>query len=167
MSTKRRARRTPSRWGGMSPLEIALSQVRKFTAEELANILSLSTAARHALQFGGFNADHWGALVEALNHSEALARPGINLAPDHLQTIEAGQQALADLRTRRADRGIWCATGPELTQLDDALWLWKLQLQHASVGEYRRAQAWMDAEIRRARAGNPGRTVVHLDDIKD
>ncbi|MCW5648391.1 MAG: hypothetical protein KIS62_01460 [Ramlibacter sp.] len=167
MTTKRRARRKPNRWGTMTPLEIALSQARKFTPAELVNVMANATAARHALQYGGFKANDWGALAEALNHSEALAQPGLNLAPDHMHTIEAGQQAVADIRTRRASVGTWGATGPELQALDDALWIWRVQLTHASVGEYRRGLEWVTAEERKARAGQPGRTVVHMDEIRE
>ena len=167
MTTKRRRWRQPNQWGQLTPLEIALSQARKFTVDEVAKVRAASSRARQALQFGGFNAAHWSALAEALNHAEGLAQPGINLAPDHLHTIEAGQQALADLRHRRATRNTWAATAADFKALDDALWVWGVQLSHVSVGEYRRAQAWMLAQERAARAGQPGRTVVHVDDIED
>jgi hypothetical protein len=79
--------------------------------------------------------------VDALNTAEALAqRHGI--APDHIDKIRAGQDALVAVYDRQLQS--WTLRGTEIAALSEALLIWRVQLDFCSRGELAAARAYVE-----------------------
>lgn len=144
----------------LDPISLAMDQARKLTPTERAQLQAAARAGFEALRTGHGNVEAWQDLADVLNLAEALAERRI--AGNLMDTVRTAQAALAALIHRVHAGTGWTLRGPELTALDDGLWLYAVQLNHCSAGEHRRAHAIVRNRISQALAGNAGgRTVVH------
>lgn len=143
------------------PVSLAMAMAAKLDAAQLPGMLAGIQARLEAFRTGHGNSEHWAALADSLNVAEALAQ--LNIARDHEDTFERGQQALAAVHGRaHGPQKSWTLRGPELQALDDALFVHGVQLQHCSQGELHQAVTSVRRRVAAALAGNAGRGVKVL-----
>lgn len=141
------------------PMGLAMTQVALLLPQQKDPLIATCKEAIHRMQFGGADQKDWGALADSLNVAEMLCTMAI--ASDHLETFANGLQALANVWLRHKTNHSWTLRGPELTAIDDALFVHYIQLNHCSQGEMAKALAAVRRKSQQARAGNvgPGVTV--------
>lgn len=123
-----------------TPFEIALIKASTLVPDERAQYLDDASRGFHAFKAGQGSMEHWRHIVDALNTSEALAqRHGI--APDHIDTIRAGLDALTAVYGRQLQS--WTLRGTEIAALTEALAIWRVQLDFCSRGELAAARAYI------------------------
>lgn len=145
------------------PVGLAMAMAAKLDAAQLPGMLAGMQTRLDAFRTGRGNSEHWAALADSLNVAEALAR--LNIARDHEDTFERGQQALAAVHGRaHGPLRSWTLRGPELQAIDDALFVHGVQLQHCSQGELQKACTLVRRRMQQALAGNVGRNtrVLHV-----
>jgi len=128
--------------------------------EEREQALQPMRAAFESFRRGEGSAEHLAHLVDLANFGRELSRRGI--VSSHLHVFEAALAALVGLLQRRAvdqamSRGTsWTLRGPEIAALEDALFFYGVQLQHASRRELRQAYRRVHAQAEQALRGNAG-----------
>lgn len=150
----RRARTRFDRRVILNPVAVAIESAQKLRPEYRSNLQRIVELALQAFRTGRDCDAQWRNMADALNTAEALARIGIASDDDSRERIDAAQRVLADVHQRQAQRGSWTLRGPELQALDDGLWIFRVQLDHCSLGEFERARRDSAERIRQARAGN-------------
>lgn len=123
-----------------TPFDIALARAAALTPEKRAMFLDDASQGFTSFKAGQGSLQAWLHLVDALNTSEALAQRH-HIADNHVDTIRAGQDALAAVWARQ--RTSWTLRGTEIAALDDALFIWRVQLDFCSVGEISAARAYV------------------------
>jgi len=116
------------------------------------------------LQFGrGIDCQmHLKCMADAINVAEALAELRICSDDTSRGCIQAGQQVLATVLERHAERRTWTLHAQERQALDDALWLHGVQLDHCSLREYEQALQRVRNVARAALTGSVGPGVMVL-----
>ena len=143
----------------VNPIVYAMESARKFTPDQLAQLMAPNTAAVEALRTGYFNADHWRILADAFNIAEALARPPVNLANDHLAKFEEAHCVLFARSEQYRDRRTWTPRAPQLATIKDAMELFEIQLSYVGQGEFERAVDRLRRQITQAIRGNGAKNV--------
>lgn len=156
MTTRRKRR--PGRIA--NPLAIAFDNVRKLTPDEQREHLRPAREALAGLRSGSGSLGRWRDLADALNIAEALG--ALSIAGNLLDDVRAGQAALSRVLDRARDTTKWRLEHSEAIALDDALFVLRVQLEHCSAGEQRRAVDNVRNRISQALAGNGGpRVTIH------
>ena len=132
---------------------LAATLASKLTPTQRAPLEDAIARSFQALRAGAGTQPDWANLADALNVAETLAELGI--ASDHAETFVRGQQALAAVHARVAAGRSWTLYPAEITALDDACWLARIQLEHASQGEYRQAIHTVQRRVAGALSGSP------------
>ena len=140
----------------VNPIEHAMASARCFTPAQLERLMAPNRAAVHALQFGGFSAEHWKALADAFNVAEVLARPPVNLANDHASKFDEAQKVLFALSEQYRDHHTWTARASQLAAVRDALEIFQIQLENVAQGEFERAVEKLRQRMIQAIRGNGG-----------
>ncbi len=137
-----------------NPFEVAIAQAQKLTPAGRAHLQGIVTTAFEDFRRGARCADAWATMADALNMAESLA--GLNIASDHASRtkIDRGQQVLADVCLRFHERASWTLYPAELTALDEALFIHRVQLEHCSLGEFDQAETLTRNRVFQARHGN-------------
>ena len=136
------------------PVDLAISRAALLTDAQRAALTTPTTTALQRLRTGGFTPADWKDLADAMNVAEALAE--LRIVSDHGDSFAAAQAALANLITTHRTRGRWVARGAELTAIDTAAWLHRIQLAHCTQGELDSAIRRVQRRVRGALAGNVG-----------
>jgi hypothetical protein len=150
----RRARARFDRRVILNPVAVAIEGAQKLCVKDRSNLQRIVDLALQAFRTGRDCAAQWRNMADALNTAESLARVGIASDDASRDRIDAAQRVLADVHQRHAEHGSWTLRGPELQALDDGLWVFRVQLEHCSLGEFERARHDCTERIRQARAGN-------------
>jgi hypothetical protein len=140
----------------VNPIEHAMASARCFTPAQLERLMAPNRAAVHALQFGGFSAEHWKVLADAFNVAEVLARPPVNIANDHADKFEEAQTVLYALSEQHRDRGTWTARSEQLLAVKAAMEIFQIQLENVGQGEFERAVEKLRQRMIQALRGNGG-----------
>ena len=149
-----RAKRTPLPL--VDPIRYAMASARTFTPAQLAQLMAPNHAAVHALQYGGFTADHWRVLADAFNIAEALAKPPVNIANDHAEKFDEAHCVLFALSEQYRDRRSWTARAQQLQVIKDAMFIFQIQLENVGQGEFERTVEKLKRRMVQALAGNGG-----------
>lgn len=142
-----------------NPVALALDNVRTFTPDEQRAHMRPALEALAGLRSARGSLRLWRDLADALNIAEALAELGI--ANNLRDQVAQAQAALRAVIERARSSRQWFCHAAEAVALDDALFVLRVQLQHCSAGEHRRAVERVRNLISQALAGNggPGVTV--------
>ncbi len=134
----------------LNPIAYAIEGAGKLPAEQRAAIVAGNLAALTALREGHATRDQFDRLTQALLIADELRAHG--LARDHTDTFAAAIDALAAVlaRTERTG-GRYIARGPELTAIDDAVFVHSVQIEHVALSEMERAQRRLGAQWRQQR----------------
>lgn len=145
-----------------TPFEIACARASLLTPAEHTGQAAPSHQAFAAFKAGQGTIEHWRELVDALNISEALAQRH-RIAPDHLSTILAGQNALAAVYARQLTS--WTLRGTEIAALTEALFIWRVQLDFVSRGDLLSARTYVHRRnVQVQRTANPqGARIVGIE----
>lgn len=159
----RRARKRAERPVYVNAVQLAIDRAQRLSAQDAAGQRALvETALLQFLQ--GIDCErHWASLADTANMAETLAGMGLGSGPHADAVIERGQQALAAVHQRQAERGTWTLYPAEI---DDLHWLVALhcrtQLPATSYGELETALDRTRNRIAQARAGNASPTAIVL-----
>lgn len=137
-----------------NPVALAIELAAKLSPAEQAELTRIAASAFTGLRTGREPKQAWCALADVLNIAEQLADIGICSDAQSRGLITAGQQALASLHQRHAERASWTLRVAELRALDDAVWIARVQIEHCAKGELERAVAATRNKVRQALAGN-------------
>jgi hypothetical protein len=155
-------RRIPRPCLANAPL-LAIELASKLSTDEQAQFKGIVTTAFDALRTGVHAAEQWPVMADALNVAEQLALIGICSDAASRDRIDAAQRVLAQQHQRHAARGSWTLYPAEITTLDDAAWLARVQIEHCSKGEFERAVNTARNKVRQARAGNAPRGALVIE----
>lgn len=144
--------RMPGEPDDASALEIAMHRAALLPPHEHAQLLAPVRAAFEIFRLGHGTLDHWKRLADAMNVAEELAHR--NIASDHKATFEAAQHALHDVFTRQSVNASWTLRGTEIAQIELAVIVFKVQLDHCSRGELGLAVTRVYNRVSQALAGN-------------
>ena len=148
----------------VNPIEAAMAGARLLLPVERGLLLDPPREALEALRTGTGRGDAWRAMADALNVAEALVE--LRIAGNLGDQVQAGQAALSALAGRVAAGRGWTLNGRELVALDDALWVYQMQLDHCCVSEWQAALQTVQRRISAALAGNGGpRVTVHAPEV--
>lgn len=143
----------------VNPIVFAMESARKFTPEQLVQLMGPNTAAVEALRTGNFNADHWRVLADAFNIAEALAKPPVNIANDHADKFEEAHCVLFALSEQYRDRRTWTPRAQQLATIQDAMEMFEIQLRYVGQGEFERTVDRIKRQITEALRGNGAKNV--------
>lgn len=121
------------------PVGWAVAGVHKLPTESVEAMFAPIDTARSLLLLGKATRDDWNVVCQALNLAEALAGFGIgaNLMPE----ITDGQRWLHQIALRMIERGTSTCYATELAAIDEALTMYRAQLQVCTQAELSRAVA--------------------------
>lgn len=142
---------------------LAIELASKLSQAEQAQFKDIIANAFAGLRGGIEPAAQWCVMADALNVAEQLALIGICSDSASRERITAGQLALAALHTRHAQRASWTLYPAEITTLDDAAWIARVQIEHCSKGEFERAVNSTRNKVSQARAGNGPRGAIVIE----
>lgn len=142
------------------PIELAMNQIATLQPSQRATLKKTAEDAFDAFRRGHGSAELWAHLADALNMGEAMAT--LNLANDHGHKFTDAQIALGRVHQRHAAGGNYTLRGDEIAALDDALFIYGVQLDVCSKGEWLAAIDRVSNRVRSACAGNaaPGTQVL-------
>lgn len=132
----------------------AISMAAKIDAAERQELKQNLRKVYDGFRAGMRCSDAWGYMARVLNVSERLADMQICSDLASLARIERGQVALAAVWKRQAAGGNWTLYPSEMGDLEEAMWLYGVQLEHCSRGEWHRADAYVQEYARQVLAGN-------------
>ena len=134
----------------LNPVAYAIEGAGKLPPEQRAAIVAGNTAALTALREGHATRDQFDRLTQALLIADDLRAHG--LARDHADTFVKAIDALAAILARTdKTAGRYIARGPELTAIDDAVFVHSVQIEHAALSEMESAQRRLGAQWRQQR----------------
>lgn len=140
----------------VNPIQYAMAGAAALTASQVKVLMAPNFAALHALQFGGFDVDHWRNLADMFNIAEALAKPPVNIANDHSEKFNEAHCVLFALSEQYRDRRTWTARSQQLQVVKDAMEIFEIQLEHVAQGEFERTVEKLKRRMVQALRGNGG-----------
>lgn len=147
-------------------MEIARNRASKLNPVEVAMQRGIMDKALREFSAGRDCLTHWRSLADTANMAETLMGMGICSGLQAATIIHTGQQALASVMQRHADRGTWTLYPTELDTLQWLLVLHGHQLAECSYGEFERAFNDTRERIAQARKGNaPAGAIVIEGDL--
>lgn len=139
--SKPKAKRTkkyrPTREARPDAAAWAIAGVHVLTNEQCAQLFDVEAGALTLLKQGRAKPDDWNVLCQCLNVAEALA--GLQIGPNLLLAIAAGQQALIDVALRMQDGRNSTCYASELAAIEEALTMYRIQLKLCTQAELSRA----------------------------
>lgn len=122
------------------PLALALFGVAKPQKQDIKQICDVLEAAFAAMRQGVATIGHWAVLGGAVDVAKAVEKQGV--VRGLLGHIKATEQVLDSIYSRAENNGQW--NPPELDffeidEIDNFIWLYKVQLERLSNAEYLRA----------------------------
>lgn len=147
----------------LNALQRAINGARKLSQEDVQLLRSGMRQAFDDFGRGVRCASHWLTMADALNVAESLCDMGICSDDASRQRVLDGQAVLATVRMRFGERGTWALRAAERQQLDDALWLHGVQLEHCSLREFSSAVDRTAERVRQARTGNAPAGAIVID----
>lgn len=136
----------------IDPMGLAMTTAAALTPRQRGTLAANATTAFDAFRVGAGSLEHWQSLAGIISVAEQLARAGI--ARDHVETFSGARQMLVEVWQRHATRQSWTLYPREITTLDDALWLYGVQLQHVSQRELSEARDTVERRWTQALLGN-------------
>jgi hypothetical protein len=133
---------------------LAIDRVALLTLAQRAELLAPTELAFEAFRTGRGNKGAWCNLADAMNVAEALG--DLNIAGDHGDRFQAAQRVLGDVHDRAIVRRSYTLYAAEITTLDDAIFVHRIQLEHCSQWELQRAVEAVKRRVAAALAGNAG-----------
>lgn len=108
--------------------------------------------------------DEWRNIADALNTGEVLSQIGICSDAASRACIASGLEVLGAVFDRQQATGSWTLHAQEIKDMDEAIWMHGVQLEHCSLREYEQAKHTVAERTRQALAGNasPETTVVEM-----
>lgn len=147
-----------------TPLEIATHRAGKIDPKSRAELVASARAAFDRLKRCERSKEAWQELADVLNISEALC--GLRIAGNLLEMVKLGHAALAAQITRYSQGRGWALYGHEVASIDDAIWVYGVQVEHCSAGEALEAVSLVKRRCLAAQAGNGGPgCIVHAVDL--
>lgn len=121
------------------PVSWAVAGVHKLPTESVEAVFVPVTAAMALLKQGRAGREDWNIVCQALNVAEALAivAVGSNLMPE----IVAGQRWLHQIALRMLEHGSSTCYAAELVAIEEALTMYRAQLQVCTQADFTRAIA--------------------------
>ncbi len=129
----------------LNPVAYAIEGASKLPPEQRAGILAGNAMALAALRKGDATRDQFDRLTQAILIADELRAFG--LASDHADTFAKAIDALAAILARtELTAGRYVARGPELTAIDDAVFVHSVQIEHVALSEMERAQGRLSSQ---------------------
>lgn len=136
---KPRTKRYVARECLQDPVSWAVAGVHTLPTESQQAAMVPVDGAVALLKQGMAGRDDWNMIVQALNIAEALA--GLQIGPNLMPQIEAGQEALHAIALRMIARRTATCYATELHAIDEALAMYRAQLKLCTQAEFSRAIA--------------------------
>lgn len=131
----------------LNPVAYAIEGARKLPPEQRAAIVAGNAAALTALREGNATPEQFDRLTQAILIADELRAHG--LARDHADTFAKAIDALAAILARKEKTaGRYVARGPELTAIDDAVFVHSVQVEHVALSEMEHAHRKLSAKWR-------------------
>jgi hypothetical protein len=121
------------------PVTWALAGVHKIPTESIDASFAPINAAFGLLKQGKAAREDWNVISQALNVAEALA--GLQIGSNLIPEIVAGQRWLHQIALRMLERDISTCYAAELAAIDEALTMYRAQMQVCTQAEFGRAVA--------------------------
>lgn len=134
---KKRSKKYRPREVSADPISWALAAVYTLPTESQAAIMAPIDDAFLLLKKGVARREDWNVVGQALNLAEAFA--GMQIGPNLLPAILAGQSALHQIALRMLQTGSSTCYGAELVALEEALVMYRVQLKVCTQAELGRA----------------------------
>ncbi len=152
-SHKPRKRYIPKRID-CDPIDLAISRATVLTIGQRTLLTAPMHKSLEAFRTGKATRHDWANLADAMNVAEQLS--ALHIASDHGETWERAQATLAAVHDRVAAGGSFTLRGPELSALDDAVFVHGVQLEHCSQAELEQAILRVKRRVEGALQGNVG-----------
>lgn len=123
----------------VDPVQWAVAGVHKLPTASIDAAFVPINAAMELLRKGVATRDDWNMVSQALNVAEALA--SLNIGENLLPAIMAGQRWLHQIVLRMLERGSSTCYAAELSAIDEALVMYRAQMQVCTQAEFGRAVA--------------------------
>lgn len=139
MSKQKKTNKKPPRRPHVSRLSwmAAITGSKNFTEAEKARLLTPINEAFEALRKGELTRANWVALSAVVNVGICLGVEGIG--PNFRPVYDATAQVMMDLRRQVLEQERATAYAAQLKQIDEALFLFRTQLDLCTLREYMRA----------------------------
>lgn len=138
--------------------EYAMLMASLMPAEDRQLVLMAGTLARDAILRQTAPEDQWRELVDVFNTAEALSTGGICSDDETRTVVQAAQQVLSDLWSRRG--ASWTLRAEEVAALDEALERFSIQVSLCTLGEYINARHTVKTLVYQAERGNGGKYIT-------
>lgn len=132
----------------------AISKAGKIDPAERNEMVEGLRQVYDGFRAGDRCADRWGFMARVMNVSERLADMQICSDLGSLARIERAQRALAAVWKRQEAGGSWTLYPAEMRDIEEGIWLYGVQLEHCSRGEWHQADEYVDEYARQVLAGN-------------
>lgn len=129
-----------------NPVDFILSGLKRVDGELQTDLNARNHAAMQALVQGRGTRDSWDQLVGAINMANVLCEQGIG--NEYRDQMLAGRDALAQVRVRYDERGVFVFKADEMQAVNLALEVHDAQLEAARVVDIERAGAEVLRRIR-------------------
>lgn len=140
---------------------LAMHGASKIAQNEAFKMVAESQAAANLLKKQqGDCAVHWRMLADTFNVVEQMSVMGICSDQNSRRILTSAQAALGSLLERYKETKNWTMTGSEISDIDEGIWLYSVQLKFVSVSEWLAARKKVRDKISAALAGNAGRGVT-------
>jgi hypothetical protein len=146
-----------------NPIALAMSNVATLPAHEREGLRTIYEGAFNDFRAGRDCRSKWCELAFAINMAEAFADLRIGSDAESRAHIQAAHNALAAVAQRQKHTGSWTLYPAEITALDDALFIHRVQLEHCSFSEFHRAKNAVVGRQQQALSGNAGPRVTVVD----
>ncbi|HEY5798683.1 MAG TPA: hypothetical protein VIT92_00605 [Burkholderiaceae bacterium] len=117
----------------------AMAGVYTLPLQTQIDVLTPVYAAVLLLKQGKATREDWNIIAQSLNVAEALA--GLQIGPNLMPIIAAGQRTLIDIALRMIETGKSTCYAHELAAIDEAIVMTRAQLQLCTQAELSRALA--------------------------
>ncbi len=134
---KKRTKKYRPREVTADPISWAIAGVHTLPVESQASIMEPIDDAFLLLKKGVARREDWNVVGQALNLAEAFG--GMQIGPNLLPAIMAGQSALHRIALRMLETGSSTCYGAELATIEEALMMYRVQLKVCTQAELSRA----------------------------
>lgn len=141
----------------VNALQIAIANASKLSEQEQKELLAIARTAYDDFRKGIDCVTNWGRMVDLFNISRELCGMGLCSLEDNREMVERAFSALEAALHRFEHLGTWTLKSFEMQHIDDAIFILRVQVEHASRGEITRANKIVAEKSRQAIAGNAGK----------
>lgn len=143
------------------PVQWAMAGVYKLPTVSIDAVFVPIDAAKALLRQGRATCEDWNVVAQALNLAEALA--GLQVGANLLPEIIAGQRWLHQIALRMLERDTSTCYAAELAAIDEALVMYRAQLQVCTQADFSRAVAHVKNLVRCGAMDDIARLYQELD----